>query len=101
MRAIQLWLFSQPQPLWVVTHRGYNVPYQLHCWPLTTELEFAELELSIALDKELAAELRRLLEAVTLDGAEELVTPEHTAPVTVGTSATPPFLFTWKPKATL
>ena len=29
--AIQLVLFSQPQPLWVVPHSGYKVPYQLHC----------------------------------------------------------------------
>jgi hypothetical protein len=28
---IQLLLFSYPQPLAVVTHNGYKVPYQLHC----------------------------------------------------------------------
>jgi hypothetical protein len=28
---MQFLLFSQPHPLWVTTHSGYNVPYQLHC----------------------------------------------------------------------
>ena len=31
LREIQLRFCSHPQPLWVVTHSGYSVPYQLHC----------------------------------------------------------------------
>ena len=31
LREIQLRFCSHPQPLWVVTHSGYKVPYQLHC----------------------------------------------------------------------
>ena len=51
-------LFSQPQPLAVVTQSGYKVPYQLHCWPeteLDTEDELT-LELVLLLDDELEDE---------------------------------------------
>ena len=34
VRLTQLLLPSQPQPVWVVTHSGYTLPYQLHCDPL-------------------------------------------------------------------
>ena len=60
--AIQLLLFSQPQPLVVVVHSGKSEPYQLHCWPLAVLLE-TELDLELAteliseLDLELATEL--------------------------------------------
>ena len=72
------------------------MPYQLQRWPLAVELEL-RTELFI----ELATELRRLLDDTTLDGAEELATPEQTLPVICGTSAMPPFLLIWNPKATL
>src|SRR5690606_28374915 len=84
LREIQLWFCSQPQPLWVVEHSGYKVPYQLH-WP-------PEL-LLVVLD---AAELTVLL------AAEEVLPPvPQTEPVTVGDSALPPFLSTWKPNSTV
>ena len=64
--AIQLLLFSQPQPLVVVVHSGKSEPYQLHCCPLAVllatlldnelDLELAT-ELTSELDLELAAEL--------------------------------------------
>lgn len=88
LAAIQLRFCSQPQPLWVVAHTAYKVPYQLHCWPLV-----------LGAEDELGALLAGAL-LLTL-GAEELVVlPEHTAPFTVGLSAEPPFLSTWKPKET-
>jgi hypothetical protein len=91
LREIQLRFCSQPQPLWVVAHKGYKVPYQLHCWP----------PVLLLLDDAGALELAGTL-LVTLDAAEELVTaPEQTAPLTVGVSAEPPFLLTWKPKETV
>lgn len=47
-------LFSQPQPLAVVVHNGYKVPYQLHCNPawlvLDTLDEVEVLELDVAMD---------------------------------------------------
>ena len=46
--AIQFLLFSQPHPLAVVTHTGYKVPYQLHCWPPAVLLELAA-ELAVEL----------------------------------------------------
>ena len=33
LRDMQLWPFSQPQPLCVFWHNGYSVPHQLHCSP--------------------------------------------------------------------
>jgi hypothetical protein len=70
------------------------VPYQLHCWPLTTELR-------ALLETELLGTVLGALDEITLERAAELVTPEQTLPVTCGTSALPPFLLTWTPKATL
>ena len=62
---IQLLLFSQPQPLWVVWQMGYKVPYQLHCAAVLvqvprdelvilddTELRTDELEDELALEAE-------------------------------------------------
>ncbi len=87
-REIQLLLFSQPQPLWVLTHSGYKVPYQLHCCPpllITLELELLRI----------GVELREELVVGMLDGADELVTvPEQILPVTLGISAAPPRLST-------
>jgi hypothetical protein len=92
-REIQLLLFSQPQPLCVVTHKGYKVPYQLHCCPplLFAELELTELELTTT-----GTELLERDELVvgTLEGVEETAAPEQIAPVTVGISAEPPRLST-------
>lgn len=56
LREIQLCWFSQPQPLCVVIHKGYSVPYQLHCSPVPPleldddELLLDELELDELLD---------------------------------------------------
>lgn len=61
---IQLLLFSQPQPLWVLWQMGYKVPYQLHCAAvlvqvprdelliLETELRTDELDEELALEAE-------------------------------------------------
>lgn len=83
-RAIQLLLFSQPQPLWVLTQRGKSVPYQLHCWPpLLITLELELLTTGVELREELVV------------GADELVTvPEQILPVRLGISAVPPRLST-------
>ena len=91
LAEIQLRFCSQPQPLWVEVHKGYKVPYQLHCWPPVVGV----------LEDEFGARLVGVLLA-TLD-AEELVTPppEQTAPFTVGVSAEPPFLLTWNPNDTV
>lgn len=83
-REIQLLLFSQPQPLWVLTQRGKSVPYQLHCWPpLLITLELELLTMGVELREELVV------------GTDELVTvPEQILPVTLGISAVPPRLST-------
>lgn len=80
---IQLRLLSQPQPLWVVVHSGYSVPYQLHCCPAgALELldeamlldELKTIELLLELLNELMYELELLLElligALLLDELE-------------------------------
>ena len=68
--AIQLRLFSQPQPLCVVSHIGYEVPYQLQVPPPPDELldELLELELDELLEEE-------LLELEELEELDELVDP--------------------------
>ncbi len=83
-RAIQLLLFSQPQPLWALTQRGKSVPYQLHCWPpLLMVLELELLSTGVELREELVV------------GTDELVTvPEQILPVRFGVSAVPPRLST-------
>jgi hypothetical protein len=53
LRAMQLCWFSQPQPLAVVTHKPYCVPYQLQRSPVVgidddDELLGVELELALA-----------------------------------------------------
>lgn len=63
---MQLLLFSQPQPLVVVTHDGYTVPYQLHWhWPLLPEL-LATLEATLE-----TGTLEATLETATLDATLE------------------------------
>ena len=69
------------------------MPYQLHCWP--------ELAGILLLERE-----EEVLVVGTLEGEEaaELVVtgePEQMLPVSVGVSAEPPFLSTWKPKVAL
>ncbi len=76
LAPIQLWLFSQPQPLSWLTHSGRISPYQLHTWhappdelELLDELDELEFELEeLELDElELELELEELeleLEAV-------------------------------------
>ena len=52
-RAIQLRFCSQPQPLWVVTQRGYKVPYQLHCCaPAEDETDDALFDETLLLDED-------------------------------------------------
>lgn len=71
------------------------MPYQLHCPPETTGALLLEREEVVT---------------VALEGVDELViatdelvvvVPEQIAPVSVGTSAEPPRLSTWKPKVAL
>lgn len=87
VRAIQLLLFSQPQPLSVEVHKGYKVPYQLHCPPLAAALdELARLDIVGLLDDAGALEL--------LTDIDELLPPLQISPLTTGCSAAPPFLST-------
>jgi hypothetical protein len=78
----------------VVTHTGYRLPYQLHCSRHALRL----------LLEELTTEDDDLEDDDTDDGGvedgtdEDATLPEHTVPLMVGTSAAPPFLFSWKPK---
>lgn len=70
------------------------MPYQLHCCPPVAELELeltTELETLELLDTTLDTELE---DEETLDTLEllELVVPLQILPVSVGTSAAPPFL---------
>ena len=73
----------------MLVHKGYKVPYQLHCPPV--------LLLGLELDAtEEATELTVLLAA-----DDWLPLLPQTAPLTVGFSALPPFLLTWKPNSTV
>ncbi len=85
---MQLWLFSQPQPLSWLSHNWYKVPYQLHCWPVVPS----------SLEEELS-----LLELSLLDQLEELeeVPPVQTSPDSVGRSMTPPLASTCMPNSTV
>jgi hypothetical protein len=103
LAAMQLRFCSHPQPLCVVVHSEYRVPYQLHCWP---EITLDWLLDDIALDDELEI-VAELLDKDTLlerDEDEMLladeVVPLHGLPLIVGISAAPPFLLTWKPNST-
>lgn len=65
LAPIQLWLFSQPQPLSWFAHRGRISPYQLHTWHAPPD----ELELLDELELELD-ELEFELEELELDELE-------------------------------
>ena len=73
---MQLWLSSQPQPLWVCSHSGYSVPYQLHCCPAGSEDEELDdelLELSLLELDSLLEELEdELLDEELEDELDEL-----------------------------
>ena len=88
VRAIQLLLFSQPQPLCVVTHKGYKVPYQLHCCAplLPTELELSTIGIELLERDELTGGI--------LEGVEDACVPAQIAPVSTGISVAPPRLST-------
>lgn len=93
----------------MVTHNGYTVPYQLHC---CTQLALVEEELTDegvddlddgATDEGVDERDDGAMDEGVDDrddGAtdEDAEPPEHTAPLTVGRSNAPPFLFNWKPK---
>lgn len=71
LAPIQLWLFSQPQPLFWLLHTGYMLPYQLHCALQVPPLDDEELEDELLeLDEEL------LLEDELLELDEELLDEE-------------------------
>lgn len=89
------------------------MPYQLHCWPpvatelLLTATDEELLTLLTGVDEELTTlltgaedELLTLLICVDED-AEDGVPPPQILPVTVGRSALPPRLSTWKPNSTV
>lgn len=84
----------------MLTHNGYTVPYQLHCWPpVATELLLTtgvDEELLLVLTGGWEEELLTLLTGVE-DGAEDTLLPPQILPVIVGRSALPPRLSTWKP----
>ena len=88
-RPIQLWLFSQPQPLFEFSHRGqtpslYHWHCSVHCPPLEELLELVEEELLLLLelDDELELLLEELelleLEDELLDELEPLPSPTQT-----------------------
>ncbi len=85
-RAIQLLLFSQPQPLCELTHTGNSVPYQLHCCPLGLD----RLELTL----ELLTTGVELRDEPAFGIDDPVVDPEQILPVRVGISAFPPRLST-------
>lgn len=86
------------------------VPYQLHAWPLT-ETDVDEDERTTeegVLDEVRGAELgtadelvRGALELATVEGALEVTTELHTAPVIVGTCALLAPLPPWIPNSIL
>lgn len=69
------------------------MPYQLHC---CKQLALVEEELN---DDGVADLDDEDIDEGIEEGTEEAVEPpEQTAPLTVGRSKAPPFLFNWKPK---
>ena len=73
----------------MVTHKGYTVPYQLHCW--TQLLTLLADELTVDEREDDAIELGVDERDEIADA--ELPAPPHTLPLTVGCSSAPPFLF--------
>lgn len=92
----------------MVTHKGYSVPYQLHCcaaqllWPVLLDDWLDELlELDELLDDGTRDELLLEDELLTDDELELLEdAAPQILPLMAGCSAAPPFLFTWKPNST-
>jgi hypothetical protein len=83
--AIQLALFSQPQPDVVVTHTGHKPwPYQLHCWPVVVVTD----ELLTATTDDTDELLAGTLEAGALDAGtlEDAALEVGVVPVALYTS---------------
>lgn len=74
--AIQLALFSQPQPLVVVWHKGHRPwPYQLHCRPDTGALLATDDTAELAGTLEIAALDTGALDTGVLDAALDVTVP--------------------------
>lgn len=74
---MQLWLFSQPQPVAWLLHTGKVLPYQLQAVAVDTTLEETELDVTLEeTELEVTLEEMELTELeVTLEEVELLLVP--------------------------